>query len=325
MFKTLGGGTINICYIKSLNYIDEILSNKHSKLPYFIKWLIYNYKKIFKIFTIKNVGEKRILILPTYNLEKSTQKWMKYLNSILFDNNINTVVLSKTIKKIPGIKEGLNKENINILEGKLLRENLLIKIIEYISNEINEDIANLEITLLINEYKKPYVESIIALAEKTKNLKLVTNNVDDFKNLEQKLQELFGILIRVTNNKRKSLAKSRIIINIDFPEELVNKYSINPDAIIVNIDKPVKIKAKKFAGINVHNVKLYIPHNCNVQFEENNVFNVFSEEEMYEAELINLTFEEAQKKLAKDKIYIKNLIGANGVISKHEFKSKIII
>ena len=237
------------------------------------------------------------MILPTYNLGKNTHKWMKYLNSVLYDNNVNTVVLSKTLKKIPGIKESLNRENINILEGKILRENLVIKIIEYISNEINEDISNLEITLLINEYKKPYVESIIALAEKTKNLKLVTNNVDDFKNLEQKLQELFGILIRVTNNKRKSLAKSRIIINLDFPEELVNKYTINPDAIIVNIDKPIKIKSKKFAGINVHSVKLYIPHNCNVQFEENNVYNDFEEEEIYEASLINLTFEDAQKRL----------------------------
>ncbi len=311
--------------MKYLNYIDEILSDKNIKLPYFIKWLIYIYKRTFKIFTIKNVGEKRVIVLPTYNLEKSSKhkKWMKYLNNVLYDNNINTVVLSKSMKKIPGIKEYLNRENINILEGKEVRENLIIKIIDYILNEIEENITNIEITLLVNEYKKLYIDTIIALAERTKNLKLVTKNVDDFKNLEQKLQGIFGILIRVTNNKRKSLAKSRIIINLDFPEELVNKYYINHNAILVNIGNPVRINAKRFTGININDVKLYIPHNFNYEFEKCNVYNDFSLEETYEASIINLPFIEVQKRLTQDKIYIDNLIGINGIINKEEFKEKM--
>jgi len=305
-----------------MDYLDEIVSLKKQKWPYFLKWLIYNYKKFAKIFTVKQVEDRKVVIIPTNSTGKGIEKWIKYLCSVLYDNNLDTVVLSNSLKKVQGIKELLNSENINVLEGKVLKENLVVKLVEYIANEMNEDVKNLEITVLVNQNKKIYIQSILALAETTKNIKLVTNNVDDFKNLEQKMQELYGILIRVTNNKRKSLAKSSIIINLDFPEELVNKYAINPDAIIVNINNQIKIKSKQFSGINVHNMKLLIPKNYNTEFEKNSIYNDFEANEIYEASILNMEFDEVQRKLFKDKVYINSLIGINGPINKKEFEEK---
>jgi len=305
-----------------MDYLDEIVSLKKQKWPYFLKWLIYNYKKFAKIFTVKQVEDRKVVIIPTNSTGKGIEKWIKYLCSVLYDNNLDTVVLSNSLKKVQGIKELLNSENINVLEGKVLKENLVVKLVEYIANEMNEDVKNLEITVLVNQNKKIYIQSILALAETTKNIKLVTNNVDDFKNLEQKMQELYGILIRVTNNKRKSLAKSSIIINLDFPEELVNKYAINPDAIIVNINNQIKIKSKQFSGINVHNMKLLIPKNYNTEFEKNSIYNDFEANEIYETSILNMEFDEVQRKLFKDKVYINSLIGINGPINKKEFEEK---
>ena len=305
-----------------MDYLDEIVSLKKQKWPYFLKWLIYNYKKFAKIFTVKQVEDRKVVIIPTNSTGKGIEKWIKYLCSVLYDNNLDTVVLSNSLKKVQGIKELLNSENINVLEGKVLKENLVVKLVEYIANEMNEDVKNLEITVLVNQNKKIYIQLILALAEITKNIKLVTNNVDDFKSLEQKMQELYGILIRVTNNKRKSLAKSSIIINLDFPEELVNKYAINPDAIIVNINNQIKIKSKQFSGINVHNMKLLIPKNYNTEFEKNSIYNDFEANEIYEASILNMEFDEVQRKLFKDKVYINSLIGINGTINKKEFEEK---
>ena len=305
-----------------MDYLDEIISSKNQKLPYSIKWLIYNYKRICKIFTIRQVEDKKVVIVPTNNIRGFIKNWIKHLNTILYDNNFDTVVLSNSLKKVQGIKESFNTENINVLDGKFLKENLIVKLVEYIANEMNEEVKNLEITILVNENKRIYIEGILALAEITKNIKLVTNNIDDFKNLEQKMQELYGIIIRVTNNKRKSLAKSRLIINLDFPEELVNKYVINPDAIIVNINNQINIKSKQFSGINVHNMKLLIPKNYNSEFEKNSVYNDFDINEIYEAYIINMGFDEVQKNLIKDKIFISSLIGVNGVINKKEFEEK---
>lgn len=184
-------GTINICYIKGIDYIDEIISPKKQKIPYLAKWLIYMYKKIFKVFTIKQINEKNIIIIPCRVGDKKINKWIKNLNNILYDKNIDTIVLSNSLKGTEGIKESLNKENINILDGKFLKENMMMEIIKYISNEINKNMKELEISLLINDNKTQYMKSIINLAGNVKNIKIVTNNTQKFKMLAQKLQDLF--------------------------------------------------------------------------------------------------------------------------------------
>ena len=287
-----------------------------------LKWLLYMYKKTFRIFTIKNIDGKHVVIIPCNAESKSIKKWFPHLATILYNQNCNKVVLSKTLKQAEGIKEAIYKENVKILDGSILKQNMLIKIVEYISNELNVELKNTEITLLVNEYKKAHIERIISLAEKAKNIKIVTNNIEEFKSLEQKLQERFGILIRLTNNKRKGLVNSNIIINLDFPEELVNKYTINPDAIVVNLESAVKIKYKKFSGINANNIKINLPKQYRVEFEKANIYNDFEESELYEAELIDMGFEEVQQKLKTDKVYVKGLIGKNGIIDKKEFKEK---
>ena len=37
-----------------------------------------------------------------------------------------------------------------------------------------------------------------------------------------------------------------IILNIDFPQELINKYNVQDEAIIVNIKRKTKINKKRF-------------------------------------------------------------------------------
>lgn len=184
-------GTINICCIKGLDYIDEIISQKKQKMPYAVKWLIYLYKRIFRVFTIKQINEKNIIIIPCPTKSKTIKKWIKNLNNILYDRNLDTIVLSKALKKIDGVKESFNKENINILDGKFLKQNMLMEIIKYISNEIDKSIKELEISLLVNDNKEQYIKSIIDIAGNVKNIKIVTNNTQKFKALGQKLQDLF--------------------------------------------------------------------------------------------------------------------------------------
>lgn len=129
-------------------------------------------------------------------------------------------------------------------------------------------------------------------------------------------------MIRITDNKRKGLLNSNIIINVDFPEELINKYTINPEAIIVNLENDVKIKSKKFKGINANDIKINISSNYNIEFEKNNVYNDFEIKELYEASICNLSLEEVKKKLKEDNVHVSALIGNNGIINKKEFEEK---
>lgn len=84
----------------------------------------------------------------------------------------------------------------------------------------------------------------------------------------------------------------------------------------------VKIKSKKFKGINANDIKINIPTNYNIEFEKNNTYNDFETKEIYEASIYNLSFEEIQKKIKQDNVYISDLIGNNGIINKREFSEK---
>lgn len=302
--------------------MDEIISSKNQKMPYIIKWLIYEYKKIFKVFTIKPVSGNDVIIIPRYKNNEKTVKLIPDLVNILYDRNCDTIVLSNSLKNINGVKECINKENIKILDGTFLKENLLLEIVIYVANSMNISAKDVDVTILANDNKFDYMKNIINIAENIKNIKIVTNNVERFKNVEQKIQEILGILIRITNNKRKGLANSQIIINLDFPEELINKYAINPEAIIVNIGQNVKIKSKKFKGINANNIKISMKTNYNTEFEQNKIFNDFEEAELYEASIKNMSFEEIKKKFQKDNVNVTSLIGNNGSINKKEFEEK---
>ena len=302
--------------------MDEIISSKNQKMPYIIKWLIYEYKKIFKVFTIKPVSGNDVIIIPRYKNNEKTVKLIPDLVNILYDRNCDTIVLSNSLKNINGVKECINKENIKILDGTFLKENLLLEIVIYVANSMNISAKDVDVTILANDNKFDYMKNIINIAENIKNIKIITNNVERFKNVEQKIQEILGILIRITNNKRKGLANSQIIINLDFPEELINKYAINPEAIIVNIGQNVKIKSKKFKGINANNIKISMKTNYNTEFEQNKIFNDFEEAELYEASIKNMSFEEIKKKFQKDNVNVTSLIGNNGSINKKEFEEK---
>lgn len=249
-------------------------------------------------------------------------KFMPYLNKILYDNNVDWVVLSNSLKNIEGIQESIYKANINILNGKIIKENMILKILEYISKVMKLEINQLDITVLVNNNKARNLKIILNLAENVKTIKLVTNNEEKFKALEEKMQEIMGILLRITNNKRKGLAKENIIINMDFSEESLNKYTINSNAIIINMQGGTKIRSKRFNGITVNDVNLRIPVNYKLQFARENIYYDFEAKELYEASIYYLDFEVAQKKINKDYIYIDSLVGNSGIINDKEFEEK---
>lgn len=149
------------------------------------------------------------------------------------------------------------------------------------------------------------------IAKNIKRLNIVTNHINKCKNIEEYLYNEFGIMLNISNNKRRSILKSEIIINIDFPEELINKYKIYDKAIIVNMLGRLNIKSKRFSGVNINYFKIKMP---NEYFIRN-----FKNEIAYESLIYSTNnYKEIIKKIEKNKICINKLIGNNGVIRKEE-------
>lgn len=295
---------LNICYI----------SETHETCD-FVKRIVIKIKKIFNIVEFSEDNGKTTITLPLFKSNKIRNKKIikiaKRINKKLYDNNIENVVLSNYLEENEILKQKLYCQNINILDGRYLFYLLIPEIIEYILKRQKVKLQNGEVTLLINDFTQNNAKIITYIAQNVKRVNIVTNHSNKFKKIEDYLYNELGVILNITNNKSKSLSNANIIINIDFPEEIINKYEINSNAIIVNIFNEIKIRAKKFNGININYYKACIPKEYQIDGFQNNL--------VYESSIYKYSYENARKDIIANKIRIKKLVGINGDISENEF------
>ena len=206
----------------------------------------------------------------------------------------------------------MNSYELDISDGRWLYEILATDIIKYIIEKKKIKKEETTISILINDLTEIELENIKILAENYKNLNIVTNHIEKFKKLEDKFMEN-GIMITIGNNKKKSLMKSKIILNIDFPNELINKYMIKDDAIIINVPGKAKINRKRFNGLIVNNYE--IDFRDYIKSEENLLGDEFYLRDVYESRLYKKqTFSDIRNILKKDGVNIKKVYLSNSVL-----------
>lgn len=271
--------------------------------------------KILNIFRkkIKVIKKEEDTYLYVYINEKFNSKKLRKIgqriNKKIYEEGIKTIVLSDDINPIKEIREELI--NNNVLDGRWLFNYLILDTIEYVLDKKKKKVEESEISILVNETADVNIQNIQQIARVVKNLNIVTNNIDVFKQIEDKLYNDLGIAIRVTNNKRKSLIKSDVIINLDFNDETIAKYTLPPNGIVVNINRKVALK-KRFNGINISNYKISVP----VKYKLAN----FKDNVMYESKIYSKTlYENIIQRIRKDDIKILGLIGNNGIIQPKEY------
>lgn len=210
-------------------------------------------KKIRKIFNIVELEQNRV-ILPITKSEIENGKLSQKKAQILAKNIVNklknaignNVILSKEIKKQKNLVNYLYSQNMNIIDGKWLFGILSDEAVTYVVNKKKMKKEKLNVSILVNDVEDYVLENIKLIVGKYKRVNIVTNHLEKFKKLEKEIFEKDGIMVTVTNNKKKSLTKSNVILNYDFPTELINKYKIYDEAIILNVKQNVSISSKRF-------------------------------------------------------------------------------
>ena len=202
--------------------------------------------------------------------------------------------------------------NLEIVDGNWLFEALCKKILEYIIDKQNLKKEEVHISFLVNNPSEITIENIKNIVQEYKRVNIITNHLSKFKNIESQILEEYGIMITVTNNKRKSLEKSDIILNIDFPEELINRFNIYEEAVIVNVWNNVKIKSKRFNGININDYEILKVQKDEFDFEKEDKF---FEKDIYEGNIYkNQPPKDILKIIEKDKVKISKLIANNSIL-----------
>ena len=168
------------------------------------------------------------------------------------------------------------------------------------------------ISILVNDINDNILENIKEIVKEYKKINIVTNHIEKLKKIEKQILEKEGIMLVISNNRRKSLLKSKIILNIDFPTELINKYQIYEEAIIVNLKGNVKIEKKRFNGININDYEICFKYEDEFDFEKKEKYN---KKDIYEAKIIKKQpYKFIMKRIDEDQVKIIELVGNKSTI-----------
>lgn len=269
---------------------------------------------IEKKLKLLKVKDNTIMLPISEKLKEKQLEKMALKTKRIIERNSNSkkIVLSKEMQNEEIYINYINSYGIEISNGQFLFEILVPDIVQYIMDKKKLESDKLVISMLINDLTDIEFENIKILSKIYKSINIVTNHVEKFKKLEKSLDEDEGIIISVTNNKKRSLMKSKVILNIDFPNELINKYSIKEDAIIVNIKLKTKISNKRFNGLNVNDYEIDFRDDkkCDKALEDKYYLKDLYEVELYKRQRIC----DIKEKLKIDNVVIKKLILNNGEI-----------
>lgn len=270
---------------------------------------------IFRIFNIIQLREDKI-ILPIGEEKISSrkaQKLAKKTKRILNQTMSKKIVISQKIQRQTEYVNLLHTNSFEIIDGKWLFETLSCKVLDYILEKKEIKREETQISILVNDLTENMLSNIRKIAKEYKRVNIVTNHIGKFKKIEEQIMEQDGIMITVGNNKRKGLSKSKLILNVDFPSELINQYNIYENAIIINVRGNVKITRKRFNGISINDYDITFEQREEFDYDKNTKYKAC---EIYEVQMNKKQpFQEVMKQLERDKVKITQLVGINTIIS----------
>ena len=236
-------------------------SNRTGKLKSVFKKVIQNDNKIIINLNLEKVKFKTKIIL------------VKKIINILEAEKSRQIVLEEKLKQDKQFMNLLLGYNINICNPKWLFKRMINDIIDNVLKDKKKEES--DIYICVNEIDFWIEEFIENGAKSFKNINIITNHIGRFKKIAERLFNNEGILINLSNNKRKSLVKANLILNLDFPKELLNKYNIFNEATIIDIEGELKTVKKNFRGkiINDYKVKVKEGDEVSKYIKENKLEN----------------------------------------------------
>ena len=255
-------------------------------------------KIFYKIRKTLNIVYKDKLVKENYYLSNLNDKSKKKLLNLLIKNNVDYIVEENGID--------INYRKLN---GTFSLKYMIPELTLYCFKLINPKIE--EIFICADSFSDENIQIIKDLSSYVKVVNIISSN-SRYLSLEEEL-ERSGIYITVNNNKRKSLKRANVIINLDFKD--FKNYTINRNLIIIDISGKLNI-SKGFDGIYIKKIKIETKKVMRVFNEYEN----FEKDKLIEAEMVRI------EKYSKVRDYIKlnkfeiNQVMGERIIELDEFK-----
>lgn len=295
---------IKIGFVRIDNRKYERITDKVIKL----------FRKLFIRINVETIENGNIVLLPKYRkYNKFVLKFLtKQLKESIKNYGIDELVVEEELKVFQQ-----QIDNIHILNGRYFMKNSVLKIFHYIfNNKPNMSLEN--VYIFVNEYSKNNIYIIDKLLSEFKTVNIITENLRCYKRLEEKYYNK-GILLTVSNNKRKSAKMAKFIVNIDFDKERFEKYNINMEAIIINLTNEKIFFESRFKGVIVNDFEVKVDDNFKDFIDE--FLGNINKKIYLESKLKDglESFKNVDEIYKQYNAQITDLIGIRGVIQKCEF------
>lgn len=249
------------------------------------------------------------------------RKTIQKIEKLLVDKEVKNVVLDKKLEKENEVRNYIERNNIDIQNGRRILKYMVYNILEYIADVQEIPLESQSIHILVNDNTSINQSIIIELARKLKRVDIVTNHIKQFRKLEEYLDDKLGIMITVGNNKRKCLVKEKWILNVDFPIELIRQYRVNPNSLFINLENPMLEIPSRFNGIILNSYEIQMKEELETSLKNMGLDDNFDMLTLYESiRMRKDSYENIQKDMEQDEIKIKRIKGINGYIQKKDFE-----
>lgn len=228
------------------------------------------------------------------------RKVKKLIKKIYKTSKKEDVVLAicKSLEDNEILLDYIIEYGFKVLDGRWLFKFLLYDILEYLSKIENKKIETLNVALLMNNMDEIIMQELPEIAKTVKSLKIITEDINKYSYMEEKLYKEDGIALQITNNKSKSLNGTNIIINFDFNEDMINECNIN--GTIVNINEKINLKKDSFTGKNINDYEISFKEE---NFEDSLNKKEFDKNILYESYIYRRdNFTNIRKQLERDEV-----------------------
>ena len=291
---------------------EDYLTDKEMRRFGNFRRYIWKAKAKLGIIVKKKNDDKFVYVIPKVN-----KVFLKKIDKILKITSEKQVCISNELFYKEEFLNLIKNKSVNVNNGKWIFKYMLNNILEYIKDVAKEDFSNKEIAFLVNDNYELVIEYIKLVSENFKVITVISNNLNKFSKIENKLLKESGINLNVVNNYKKSLSKTEYIVNIDFLENDLKKYTIYNKVRFINLDNDYEIGGRSFEGLNITNCQIAMPSKY-IQYIE--LFKNFDYLNVYESFVRKRTSEKnILKELENDEIEIIFLENRNGIIKNDVF------
>ena len=269
-------------------------------------------RRLINLIDVDEVYDEVHIKVPFFDCEK-TKKYGKKICKVLKKYKVNQVVLSKQLCENNKLKNILYENNLYIIDGHRLYKAILKKVIEDICKINGDQIQNTKVIFFMHEFTIENMNLIKYIAKNIKSVILVSENSRRYERLSEELMQKYGIaLSRLETNVKKRL-KADFVINIDYTEKELKKYSFEKNIVIFSVENEIKTLKEDFLGIIINDVDIYYD-----SYIENFSSMAICESRIYD---YRRNCKENERRFNKADYKINGYFGFNSKISEDDIKN----